>query len=245
VLRSLAAEALAVGLLASAGGIAAGMGLAAGLLALMDARGLTTPASAPALDATTVVAALAVGVTVTLLAGVGPAVRASRVAPLAVLRDVAVDRSATSRPRAVVGVVVTGAGIVLTVVGATGEALAATGLGALATLAGVIVLGPVAARPAAAVLGAPLAARRAVSGVLARRNATRNPRRTASTAVSLTIGVAVVCLFTVVAASLKQSIDQAVDEQFAGDLVIVGEGSGGLSTDLAPAVAKLPEVAAA
>jgi putative ABC transport system permease protein len=59
------------------------------------------------------------------------------------------------------------------------------------------------------------------------------------------IGVAVVSLFAVVGASLKQSIDDAVDEQFAGDLVIVGEGAGGLSTDLAPAVAELPEVAAA
>jgi putative ABC transport system permease protein len=107
------------------------------------------------------------------------------------------------------------------------------------------VLGPVAARPAAAVLGAPLAARRGMSGVLARNNAMRNPRRTAGAAVSLLLGVAVVALFTVVAASLKQSIDDGVRKQFAGDLVIVGEGRGGLSTGLAPAVAELPEVDAA
>jgi putative ABC transport system permease protein len=154
VLRSVTAEALAVGLLASVGGIAAGMGLALGLLALMDAIGLTTPASPLILDASTVAIALAVGVVVTLEASLAPAVRASRVAPLAALRDVAVDRSATSRGRAVAGAVVTGAGIALTIVGATGEALPPTGLGALATLVGVVVLGPVAARPAAAVLGA-------------------------------------------------------------------------------------------
>jgi putative ABC transport system permease protein len=94
-------------------------------------------------------------------------------------------------------------------------------------------------------LGAPLAAWRGMSGVLARRNAMRNPRRTASTAAALMIGVAVVTLFTVVGASLKQSIDDAFDQQFAGDLVIVGEGAGGLSPDLAPAVAELSEVAAA
>jgi putative ABC transport system permease protein len=245
VLRSVAAEALAVGVLGSAGGIAAGLGLAIGLLALMDALGLSTPASSPVLDAGTVVAALAVGVVVTLLASLVPALRTSRVAPLAALRDVAVDRSATSRPRAVAGVAVTGAGIALTIAGTTGEVPAMTGLGAVATLIGVVVLGPVAARAAATVLGAPLAARRGMSGVLARRNAIRNPRRTAATAISLTIGVAVVSLFTVVAASFKQSIDDAVDAQFAGDLVIVGEGRGGLSTDLAPAVAELPEVAAA
>jgi putative ABC transport system permease protein len=244
LLRSVTAEALAVGLVGSAGGIAAGVGLAAGLLALMDALGLAIPASPPVLDATTVVAALVVGVVVTLLASLVPAVQASRVAPLAALRDVAVDRSAISRRRALAGAVVTGAGITLTIVGASGQSLELAGLGALATLIGVVVLGPVAARPAAAVLGAPLAGQ-GVSGVLARRNAMRNPRRTAGTAVSLMIGVAVVSLFTVVAASLKESIGQAVDKQFAGDLVIVGEGQGGLSTDLAPAVARLPEVAAA
>ena len=167
VLGSVTTEALAVGLLASVGGIAAGMGLALGLLALMDAIGLTTPASPLVLDASTVTIALAVGVVVTLVASLAPAVRASRVAPLAALRDVAVDRSATSGRRAVAGAVVTGAGIALTIVGATGEALPLTGLGALATLVGVVVLGPVVARPAAAVLGAPQAAWRGMSGVLA------------------------------------------------------------------------------
>jgi putative ABC transport system permease protein len=88
----------------------------------------------------------------------------------------------------VTGAAVAVAGIALTIAGTTGEVPAVTGLGAVATLTGVVVLGPVAARPAAAVLGAPLAARRGMSGVLARRNAMRNPRRTAGTAVSLMIG---------------------------------------------------------
>jgi putative ABC transport system permease protein len=245
VLRSVTAEALAVGLLASVGGIAAGTGLAWGLLALMDAIGLATPPVSPVLDPSTVATALAVGVVVTLLASLVPAVRASRVAPLAALRDVAIDGSATSRRRAVTGVVVTGAGIALTVAGATGESVEIAGLGALATLIGVVVLGPVAARPAAAVLGAPQTAWRGMSGVLAQRNAMRNPRRTASTAMALVIGVAVVSLFAVVGASLKQSIDDSVNRQFAGDLVIVGEGAGGLSPGLANAVAELPQVAAA
>jgi putative ABC transport system permease protein len=242
VLRLVTAEALAVGLLASVGGIAAGTGLAAGLLAIMDALGLAAPPSSPVLDARTVMTAIVVGVVVSLLASLTPSVRASRVAPLAALHDVAVDGSATSRRRAVAGVVVTGAGIALTVVGATGDALAAAGLGALATLIGVVVLGPVVALPIAALLGAPQAAWRGVSGVLARHNAMRNPRRTAGTATPLMIGVAVVLLFAVVGASLSRSIEDAVDEQFAGDLLIVGEGSGGLSTDLAPAVAELPQV---
>jgi putative ABC transport system permease protein len=247
VLRSVTAEALVVGLVASAGGIASGLGLASGLLALMAAMGLTMPSSALVLGGSTIVTSVAVGVIVTLVASLAPAIRASRIAPLAALRDVAVDRSAASWLRALAGVSVTGAGIALAVSGATGESLSTTGLGALATLIGVVMLGPVVARPAASVLGAPQAARRGMSGVLARRNSMRNPRRTAGTAAALMIGVAVVSLFTVVGASIKQSIDDTVDEQFAGDLVIVSDdfGLGGLSTELTPAIEALPEVAAA
>jgi putative ABC transport system permease protein len=245
VLRPVVAEALAVGLLASAAGVAAGLGLATGLLALMRALDLTAPPATPALDAISVGVSLAVGAGVAVLASLVPAVRASRVAPLAALRDADTGQPARSRRRAVAGIAVTGAGIALTIAGATTEALPLAGSGALATLLGVVVLGPAAARAAAAVLGAPLAARRGMSGALARNNAMRNPRRTAGTALSLLLGVAVVALFTVVATSLEHSIDQGVHEQFRGQLVIVGEGRGGLSTGLAPAVAELPEVAAA
>ncbi|HEX6568043.1 MAG TPA: FtsX-like permease family protein [Acidimicrobiales bacterium] len=246
VMRSIAAEALVVGVLASLGGIVVGLGLASGLLALMDAMGMTMPASSLVLSTGSVVTSVAVGVVVTLAASLAPAVRASRIAPLAALRDAAVDRSASSWVRAVAGAVVTGLGVAAAVGGATGGELPLTGLGALLTLVGVIMLGPVVARPAAALLGAPQAARRGMSGTLARRNSMRNPKRTAGTASALMIGVAVVSLFTVVAASIKQSIDDTVDEQFAGDLVVVsdGFGLGGLSTDLAPAVGELPEVAA-
>jgi putative ABC transport system permease protein len=127
------------------------------------------------------------------------------------------------------------------------KAIGLAGLGALVTLVGVVMLGPIVARPAAGLLGAPQAARRGMSGTLARRNSMRNPRRTASTALALLVGVTVVSLITVIGASVKRSIANTVDEQFAGDLVIMsdGFGLGGLSTDLGPAVAELPEVATA
>src|SRR5690606_38385399 len=113
----------------------------------------------------------------------------------------------------------------------------------LVTLVGVVTLGPVLARPAAGVLGAPLAAR-SLSGVLARRNALRNPQRTTGTAAALMIGVAGVSLVTVVAASVKQSVEETVDAQFAGDLVVAtdGWGVGGLPVEMADAIAELPEV---
>jgi putative ABC transport system permease protein len=247
VLRSVAVEALVVGLVASAGGIAVGLGLASGLLALMSGLGLTMPASSLVLAGSTIVTAVAVGVVVTLVASLAPAVRAARTAPLAAIRDVAVDTSARSRLRAVAGALVAGAGVAVVAIGATDKAIGLAGIGALVTLVGVVMLGPVVARPAASLLGAPQAARRGMSGTLARRNAMRNPRRTASTALALLVGVTVVSLITVVGASVKRSIANTVDEQFAGDLVIMsdGFGLGGLSTDLTPAVAELPEVATA
>jgi len=244
VLRSITAEALLVGLLASLGGIVVGMGLASGLLALMDSMGMSMPASSLVLEGGTVVTGVAVGMVVTLVASLAPAVRASRVAPLAALRDVAVDRSAGSWVRGIAGLAVTALGVAAAVSGATAGTLGLTGLGALLTVVGVVMLGPIVARPAAAALGAPQAARPGLSGTLARRNSMRNPRRTASTASALMIGVAVVSLFTVVAASIKQSINDTVDAQFAGDLVVIsdGFGLGGLPLDLAPAIEATPEV---
>jgi putative ABC transport system permease protein len=247
VLRSVAVEALLVGAVASAVGVVAGIGVATGLLALMEAIGMEMPASALVIGAGSIVTSLVVGVLVTLVAAIAPALKASRIAPLAALRDVAVDRSSASWLRAALGVALTGAGIVGVVAGTSGDgALAVTGLGALATLVGVVVLGPVVARPAAALLGAPLSVLRGTSGLLARRNAMRNPRRTAGTASALMVGVAVVSLFTVVGASIKQSIDDTVSAQFGGDLVIIDENfsSAGLSPELTAAVADRPEVAA-
>ncbi|HLT69420.1 MAG TPA: FtsX-like permease family protein [Acidimicrobiales bacterium] len=243
VLRSVALEALVVGLVASAGGIALGIGLAAGLLSVMEGMNMAVPGTPLVIGTGTIVTAAAVGVLVTLLASVAPAVRASRVAPLAALRDVAVDRSATSRVRAAGGALAGAAGAVLVVAGASGRDVGLAGMGALVTLVGVVMLGPVLARPAAGVLGAPLAAR-SLSGVLARRNAMRNPQRTTGTAAALMIGVAVVSLFTVVAASVKQSVEETVDAQFAGDLVVAtdGWGVGGLPVEMADAIAELPEV---
>jgi putative ABC transport system permease protein len=245
VLGSTVVEALVVGVLASAIGVAAGVGLAAGLSALSESAGLAVAGSALVVEASALVLSAVVGVVVTLVASAAPAVKASRVAPLAALRDVAVDRSGASWARGLVGVVVAGAGIAATVGGTAGDgALPMTGLGALLVVVGFVLLGPVVARPVAGLIGGPLTLRRGMSGTLARRNAMRNPRRTAGTASALMVGVAVVTLFTVVAASVKQSIDDTVSQQFAGDLVIAQTdfSGAGLTPELGPAVADLPEV---
>ncbi len=245
IMRSVVVEALLVGVIASLVGLAGGIGIAGLLKGLFDAAGFALPAGGIVISGGTIVTGLLVGVLVTLVAGVFPAVKASRVAPLAAIREVAVERTAPSLARIVVGVVMTVVGVATTLVAAFGDEdmLAVVGLGTVLTVVGAVVLGPVAARPAASLLGAPVARLLGMTGGLARQNAMRNPRRTAGTASALMVGIAVVTLFTVFAASLQASLDDTIDRSFGGDLVVnPGVFGGAISPEMAADVAALPEV---
>jgi putative ABC transport system permease protein len=249
VIRSVIAEALLVGVAGSLVGLAAGIGVAGLLKGLFDAAGFALPAGGITVTGGTVVTALAVGVLVTLVAGVVPAIKASRVAPLAALRAVAIEGRGPSVARVAAGTVLVAAGVGLTLTAVLGGdgALAPAGIGALLTVIGAVVSGPAVARPVSRALGAPLARLRGMTGGLARENAMRNPRRTAGTASALMVGVAVVTLFTVFAASLKASIDSSIDQSFGGDVVVSAGrfGDGGVSPQLEADVAALPEVGTA
>ena len=249
VLGAVVGESVAVGLVASVVGLFAGVGVAEGLKGVFAVFSSSLPTGGLVFKGTTVVAALVVGLVVTVVAGAVPALRASRTPPLAALRDVTADGSRGFRRRAVVGGVITaaGVGIVLASIGSGGSGvLGRAAIGALLVIVGMVVLGPVVARTAAGVLGRPPARLRGITGVLARENAMRNPRRTAGTATALMVGVGVVTLFTVFAASIKASVDQAINRTFAGDLVVSPRGfSTGLSPALADRIQALPGVAQA
>ncbi|WP_369240988.1 ABC transporter permease [Streptomyces sp. R21] len=240
-------EASVVAVAASAVGLAGGIGIAAGLQALFPAIGFPFPDGALVISGLSMLLPLAVGVVVCLGSALLPAVRAGRTAPLAALRETAVDQSGASRTRAVIG-----GGLAALAVGSTLGGVLVTpslwlaGLGAVLALAAFVVLGPVASSTAVRALGAPLDKLRGVTGGLARRNALRSPKRTAATASALMIGVAVVSLFTVFGASLKATMDQTVSRSFAGDVAVstpsFGAGGSGLSPKLAPAIASQPAV---
>lgn len=242
-------EATAVAVIASAAGLAGGIGIAAGLQALFPAVGFPFPDGSLVIGAVSLLLPLAVGVLVCLGSALLPAVRAGRTAPLAVLRESAVDDSGASRTRAVTGLVLLVASVGAALAGTLAPSVWLSATGAVAALAAFVILGPVAATYAVRTLGAPLGRLRGVTGGLARRNALRSPRRTASTATALMIGVAVVSLFTVFGASLKATMNRTVDRSFAGDVAIsapaFGAGGSGLSPRLAPAVGRLPQVATA
>ncbi|WP_149822899.1 ABC transporter permease [Streptomyces tailanensis] len=241
-------EASVVAVTASAVGLAGGIGIAAGLQALFPAIGFPFPEGDLVISGLSMLLPLAVGVVVCLGSALLPAVRAGRTAPLAALRETAVDQSGASRGRAVLGGGLAALSVGITLAGAfTTPSLWLAGTGAALALVAFVVLGPVVSSTAVRLLGAPLDRLRGVTGGLARRNALRSPKRTAATASALMIGVAVVSLFTVFAASLKATMDQTVSRSFAGDVAVstpgFGGGGSGLSPRLAPAIAEKPEVA--
>jgi putative ABC transport system permease protein len=249
VLASTIAEAAIVGVAAAVAGLFSGLAVAALLKALFVGLGIDIPASGLVFSSGTVVTSLVVGIGVTLLAGIVPAVKASRIPPIAALRDVAMERTGASLPRILAGgtLSVGGVAIVLrAVLGHGDNVLGIAALGSLVLMVGVVALGPVVAGGASRILGWPIAHARGVTGALARENAIRNPRRTSGTAAALMIGVGVVTLFTVFATSATASVTESVEKSFAGDLVVTAGGFGGesgFSPNLATSIAALPEVA--
>ena len=224
VLGSVLLEAVLIGVFSAIVGFVCGVALAAGAFALLNALDVDIPQTSLVVQPTTAALAMAVGLGVTTIAALMPAVRATRVPPLAALREVAIDRSHSSRIRAGAGLLCLVLAAVLIRPALGGELpsddLPPVGAGLGLLMIGVIVLGPVMARPLARFVGAWLPAVKGITGTLARQNAMRNPRRTASTAAALIVGVTLVSFITVFASSTKASIAGAIGQGFEGDFII-------------------------
>jgi putative ABC transport system permease protein len=246
LVSALLVEAVVIGVVASVLGFAGGIGVAVLLETLLSGLGVDLPSGSMVVEARTFAVSLAVGIGVTLLASVVPALRGSRVPPIAALRDSATEHGSDSRVRLGAGAAISAAGAILIAVGLTSAPLALA-VGVPLLFVGGFVWGPLVARPVARLLGSPLPRLRGVTGRLARENATRNPKRTARTAAALMVGVALVTGITVLAASVKASVRDIFSEQFTGDLVVntASFGYGGLSPQLAVELNQLPEVQAA
>jgi putative ABC transport system permease protein len=246
VTRSVLAEALIVGFVASIVGVGGGVLVAAGLKGLLAAFGMDLPAHALVIKPRTVIVPVIVGVLITTLASWGPARKASKVPPVAAIRGAdEVPEGRTLRRRIIAGAVVLGLGTLALASGLFGGGgIGLVGLGALVFYGGVAMLSPLVAAPLSRVIGAPAARFRGIPGRLGRLNAMRNPRRTASTAAALMIGLGLVSFVTIMAASLKTSFAATLDRSMKADYIIQGPGGGQypFSREVALKMAQKPEL---
>ena len=248
VLRSVLGEAAVIGTVASLVGLAAGFGVAVLLRSLLNAVGFGLPESGAVFRPRTAVVSLLVGLGVTLVAAVGPARRASRVPPVAAMREdtwVPAPRSLRRRTAAGAALAALGCALLgLGLFGPSGNRLPKVGTGAVAAFLGVALLSPLLVPSMSRVVGAPLA-RLGIAGRLGRENALRNPRRTASTAAALMVGLALVSCVSVVAASVQASAGEVIDRNVGADFIVQSDGFVGHSPEVAKRLRAVPAVAAA
>ena len=232
VTRSMFVEALIVGIVGSLIGCIAGLGLATLILAVMRSNNMLTDTQL-SIEPTGFVITLIVGVLVTLVCAIAPALRSGRVPPLAAMRDVATDSSDVSRRRLVLGVVTLAGAIAAVVLGLGGNATW-LGVGAGLLFLTVIVLGPLLAGPFSRVMTPIMSKLRPVAGTVAGRNAARNPKRTALTAGALAIVVALFIGVATLGSSAKATTSDVVGKTFASDYAVTsGQGQSLLPPTLA------------
>ncbi len=252
VRRSVLVEGFAIGILASVLGLALGLGLAKGLGALMAAMSLDLPKAGTVVESRTVIVSVVLGTVVTLVASIAPAMKATKVPPIAAVCEGATLPPGRFAPyRTFVAISVTGLSLALLGYGLfvdgvdTGARLLSMALGMLGLFVGVALTASRLARPLASALGRPFA-RFGISGSLARENAMRNPARTASTAAALMIGLALVTMVAILGKGLVSSDRDALRHQVQADYVVTSKNGGDpLSRAAGDAAAAAPGVSVA
>jgi putative ABC transport system permease protein len=251
VIWMVAIEALIVGVFASIVGILLGFVIAGLLTAGMSAIGFDLPSTTASLAPRTIIVGLIVGVGVTLAAAVLPAVRAARIPPVAALQDVDVRLRMSDRRRTIFGSILLVIGIGFIVAGLFGDVidlgplneLTAVGIGALIVFLAVSMLSSLVVPSLARFIGWPLPKIDNLTGTLAIGNAVRKPRRTATTASALMIGLALVTFFFILGDSIKTSVSASIEEGLRADYVISVDGfAGGFSPSLAEELKAQPEI---
>ena len=247
-------EALLIGVIASVVGVFAGLGITWVIKALIDQAGDGSglPDGPLVIAARTWIAASAVGIGITLLAAISPARKASSIPPIAALRDDLALWSGGGRRRTVIGLLLGIGGVIATVLGTTtdsgaGQQLGLLAAGALLLFVSISLLSTLVAKPAAKILGWPMTRFARASGNLATQNASRNPRRTASTASALMVGLALVAMVLVVGTSFKKTFSSTLDSSLGADFFIDTDGrsSWGFSPQLVDEMNQIDGVAIA
>lgn len=232
ILKAVLIESLAMGMLASVSGLALGLALAKGLFWLFDQAGFTLPNSGLVFEPRTAVVGLLVGVLVTVIASLRPALHATRVPPIAAVREGAtLPPGRFARYRGVGSATLAGLGFAALAYGLFGGGLSTTqilvwmGVGTLLVFFGVAFFASQLVVPLAHLLGGPAAKVAGAPGVLARENSMRNPQRTASTAAALMIGLALVTVVAMLAQGIRSSFFDAVDRIWKTDYAVTAQNN--------------------
>ena len=231
VSRSVVTEAAIVGVVSTAIGIGLGLVLALVLRAILDLIGFPLPPGPLTLQPRTILLAVVVGLGVTTISSIGPAVKARRISPVAALTQDFRLGATGLRRRLIAGGAAFAAGVVALAAGMTAgldttPTFVLLGVGAVLAFVGINIVSPVFARPAASVLGRPVRALFGMPGRLASDNAARSPRRTASTAGALMIGLALMGLAAVVGESLKKTFVNIIENAVEADYYIQSAATG-------------------
>jgi putative ABC transport system permease protein len=245
IMTSIVGEALVTGLVASLVGVGAGILVAIGLQKVLAAFGVDIPTTGLVVSSRAVVVPIVVGLIITIVSAIGPARRATNVPPVAALRDDFQLPADISRRRIVAGTALLIASAALLMFGLFGGGIQLVGIGAFGTFMGVSAVAPVLAKPLAHAIGSPIARWMRVPGKLARDNSKRNPRRTASTAAALMIGVALVSLVTIFASSINASTVSLIEESTDFDLILQTTNFQSVSPEVSERIAELDEVSTA
>lgn len=242
-------EAMVIGLAASIVGLAGGVLLAIGLSWVMDQLGFSLPSINISLAPRTIIAAFVVGIGVTVLASLTPARRAAGVPPMAGLRSGFRFGAGEGTRRTIIACILAVPGIAALAYGllgggdSTGLNMAVLGLGSVLVFISVSMFAPLFSSPSASAIGAILEhlPGEKITGHMARENAARNNKRTASTAAGLMIGLALIAMATVVATSLKSSFQAEMGSTVTSDYLVTAPNDGTFAKTLAPAISDLPE----
>jgi putative ABC transport system permease protein len=251
VKRSVVLEGLVIGLAASAAGLVAGIGIAKGMIALMSALGVDLPEASTVIATRTVTVSMIVGTSVTVLASVLPARRATRVPPIAAVREGSTlppSRFAAHSAKSGIAVLLASLAAIATgmFAGVAGALMALLlGLGVLGLFMGIALLAPSLVKPLARVVGWPARRVGGVAGDLAGANAVRNPGRTASTAAALMIGLTLVTVVAALGAGITAGTKAAISDQIHADYVVDGNEDLPFRADEGAKLASTPGVKAA
>ena len=248
VLGSVVLEALVVGLIGSIVGLFLGLAIAVGLKAFLAATGFELPGGGIVFSWQTILISLLAGTLIALLASLRPALRATRIEPIAAVREgVVMPVSRFARWALPLSATIGAVAVALFSYGVFAHGvepkvrLLALATGVLLLFVAVTMVASRVVPPLAFLLGAPGARLGGTAGTLARENAARNPARTASTAGAVMIGLALITFFAVIAQGFRSSFTSSVNELFVADYAVTARNNP-LTNEAAAAVAKVPAV---